>query len=121
MPLLLPKRQEAHGLARQAQRDLKGPSFSPRGRSVGEVNPILRGWVKYDGTLESVFLAYLILGSSEDTAPSGPGVSTSRLWLEAVEPGMRVGTLGLFSESRVLHRYSNSASRSDRTGASPLI
>jgi len=52
------------------------------------------GEVLRDRPLESVFLLYPKLGRNEDSAPSGSGVPASRLWLEAVEPGMDVWHVG---------------------------
>ena len=52
------------------------------------------GEVLRDRALESVFLVYPKLGRDEDSAPSRPRVPTSRLRLEAVEPGMAVRNVG---------------------------
>jgi hypothetical protein len=42
------ERQEADGLAQQAQRDLSEPLvLSPWEEVIDKINPILRGWVKY--------------------------------------------------------------------------
>src|SRR5713101_1211677 len=41
------ERQEAHGLAQQAQRDLRGLPFPTGCRVIEKTNPILRGCVKY--------------------------------------------------------------------------
>src|SRR4029450_365779 len=90
------ERQEADGLAWQAQRDLPGISF-PAGRRVDQEDqsdPAGLGEVLRDRPLESVFLICPKLGRNEDSAPSGSGVPASRLRLEAVEQGMDVWHVG---------------------------
>src|SRR5215831_15207081 len=95
------KRQEAHGLAGQAQRDLPSLSFSTRGRNDREdqSDPAWLGDILCDRTLEPVFLVYPRPGRKEDTAPLSPGAPTSRFRLEAVGSG-RQGRE--FSEVKVL-------------------
>src|SRR6516225_10983578 len=86
------------GLARQAQGDFPGPSFSAGGEGDREDQPdsARLGEVLCHRPLEPVFLIHPLLGRKEDSAPSGPGVPASRIRLEAVEQGMavrRAGTL----------------------------
>ena len=93
---VIAERQEADGLARQAQRDLPDLSFPARRRGdrKDQSDPARLGEVLCHRPLESVFLLYPKLGRDEDTAPSGSGVSASRFWLEAVEQGMPVRHAG---------------------------
>src|SRR5918994_3302390 len=102
---VIAERQEAGGLARQAQRDLPGLSFPAGGRGDREdqSDPARLGEVLRDRSLESVLFLHPILGRNEDSAPSGPGVQTSRLRLEAVEQGMAVREAGtLLGVSRLV-------------------
>src|SRR6516164_9151717 len=92
------ERQETGGLARQAQGDFPGPSFSAGGEGDREDQPdsARLGEVLCHRPLEPVFLIHPLLGGKEDSAPSRPGVPASRIRLEAVEQGMavrRAGTL----------------------------
>jgi hypothetical protein len=84
--------QETDGLARQAQRDLPGLPFPAgwRGDREDQSDSARVGEILCHRPLESVFLIHPILGRKEDQAPSGPGVSASRIRLEAVEQGMAV-------------------------------
>src|SRR5258706_10562187 len=84
--------QETDGLARQAQRDLRGLSFPAgwRGDRKDQSDSARVGEILCHRPLESVFLIHPILGRKEDQTPSGPGVSASRIRLEAVEQGMAV-------------------------------
>src|SRR6516165_1331359 len=93
---VIAERQETDGLARQAQRDFPGLSVPARGEGDREdqSDPARMGEVLRDRALESVFLVYPKLGRDEDSAPSRPRVPTSRLRLEAVEPGMAVRNVG---------------------------
>src|SRR5262245_18036037 len=90
------ERQEADGLAGQAQRDFPGLSFPVGGRGDREdqSDPAWLGEVLRDRPLESVFLLCPKLGRNEDSAPSGSGVPASRLRLEAVGRGMAVWHVG---------------------------
>src|SRR6202140_5629195 len=93
---VIAERQEADGLARQAQRDFPDLSFPAGGRGdrQDQAYPARLGEVLRDRPLESVFLLHPILGGDEDSAPSGPGVPASRLRLETVEQGMAVRNAG---------------------------
>src|SRR5215471_14780979 len=86
------ERQETGGLARQAQGDFPGPSFSAGGEGDREDQPdsARLGEVLCHRPREPVFLIHPLLGRKEDSAPSGPGVPASRIRLEAVEQGMAV-------------------------------
>ena len=100
------ERQEADGLAWQAQRDFPGISFPAgrRGDREDQSDPAWLGEVLRDRPLESVFLIYPRLGRKEDSAPSGSGVPASRLRLEAVEQGMAVWHVGtLLGVPRVVY------------------
>src|SRR5215467_2317057 len=91
------ERQEANGLAGQAQRDLPSFSFSTRGRRDREdqSDPAWLGDILCDRTLEPVFLVYPRPGRNEDTAPLSPGAPTSGFRLEAVEQGVAVRDAGV--------------------------
>src|ERR1700686_134461 len=93
---VIAERQEAEGLARQAQRDFPDLSFPACGRGdrQDQAYPARLGEVLRDRPLESVFLLHPILGRDEDSAPSGSGVPASRLRLETVEQGMAVRNAG---------------------------
>src|SRR5262252_10368227 len=84
--------QETDGLAWQAQRDLPGLSFPAgwRGDREDQSDSTRVGEILCHRPLESVFLIYPRLGREEDSAPSGPGVSASRLRLEAMGQGMAI-------------------------------
>ena len=90
------ERQEADGIAWQAQRDL--PEFpiptGGRGDREDQPDPARLGAILCHRPLESVFLIYPRLGREEDTAPSGPGVPASRLRLEEMGQGMAVRHVG---------------------------
>src|SRR5450755_909526 len=112
------ERQEADGIARQAQRDLPGLSFpaSGRGDRQDQSDPAWLGEVLRDRPLESVFLLHPKLGRNENSAPSGSGVPASRLWLEAVEQGMDVWHVGtLLGVPRIVSTV-NLGSRSSLIG-----
>jgi hypothetical protein len=89
---VIAERQEADGLAGQAQRDFPMLSISAGGRSDREdqSDPARLGEVLRDWPLQPMFLLYPKLGGNEDSASSGSGVPASRLRLEAVEQGMAV-------------------------------
>src|SRR5450755_2852542 len=93
---VIAERQEADGLARQAQRDFPDLSFPAGGRGdrQDQSDPAWLGEVLRDRPLESVFFLHPKLGRNEDSAPSGSRVPASRLWLEAVEQGMDVWHVG---------------------------
>src|SRR5215831_19731268 len=93
---VIAERQEADGLARQAQRHLPDLSFPARRRGdrKDQSDPARLGEVLCHRPLESVFLLYPKLGRDEDSAPSGPGVSAPRLRLETMEQGMAVRHAG---------------------------
>ena len=98
MPLLLPKGKKRTALLGKLKEIFRASRSQPVGGVIEKINPILRGWVKYFaiGHSSRCFLLHPTLGRQEDSAPSGPGVPTSRLRLEAVEQGMAVrdhGTL----------------------------
>src|SRR4051812_44162997 len=86
------ERPEAGGIAGQTQRDFPGLSIPTTGSGdrKDQSDPAWLGQILRARPFESVFLLYPKLGREEDSATSGPGVSTSRLWLEAVEQGMAV-------------------------------
>src|SRR5215472_12465955 len=86
------ERQETGGLARPAQGDFPGPSFSAGGEGDREdqSDSARLGEVLCHRPREPVFLIHPLLGRKEDSAPSGPGVPASRIRLEAVEQGMAV-------------------------------
>jgi hypothetical protein len=90
--VVIAERQEADGLAQQAQGDLPGLSFPAGWRSDREdqSDPAGLGEVLCDRPLQPVFLIHPLLGRDEDSAPSGPGVPTFRFRLEAMEQGMAV-------------------------------
>jgi len=92
MKLTNDERQEADGLAGQAQRDFPILSISAGGRSDREdqSDPARLGEVLRDWPRQPMFLLYPKLGGDEDSASSGSGVPASRLRLEAVEQGMAV-------------------------------
>src|SRR5215472_11124017 len=99
------ERQETGGLARQAQGDFPGPSFSAGGEGDREdqSDSARLGEVLCHRPREPVFLIHPLLGRKEDSAPSGPGVPASRIRLEAVEQGMAVRNAGtLRGVSRLL-------------------
>jgi hypothetical protein len=108
--VVIAERQEADGLAQQAQGDLPGLSFPAgwRGDRKDQSDPAGVGEVLCDRPLQPVFLIHPLLGRDEDSAPSSPGVPTFRSRLEAVEQGMAI-RLGLFSEYRVSYRPSSPA------------
>jgi hypothetical protein len=85
------ERKETDGIAWQAQRDLPELPF-PTGGSDREdqPDPARLGAILCHRPCEPVFLIYPRLGREEDTAPSGSGVSASRLRLEAMGQGMAV-------------------------------
>src|SRR5215471_19527189 len=93
---VIAERQEADGLAQQAQRDF--PEFSVPARGAGDredqSDPARVGEVLRDRPLESVFLVYPKLGRDEDSALLGSGVPASGLRLEAVESGMAIRNVG---------------------------
>src|SRR5215469_109431 len=93
---VIAERQEADGLAWQAQGDFPGVSVpaSGEGDREDQSDPARVGEVLRDRPLESVFLVYPKLGRGEDAAPSSPSVPASRLRLEAVEPGVVVWNVG---------------------------
>ena len=84
--------QETEGLARQAQRDLRGLPVPAdcRGDRKDQSDSTRVGEILCHRALESVFLIRPILGRKEGSAPSGQGVPASRFRLEAVEQGMAV-------------------------------
>src|SRR5450755_1797993 len=100
---VIAERQEADGLARQAQRDFPDLSFPAGGRGdrQDQSDPTRLGEVLRDRPLESVFLLYPKLGKTKirrhlARACQRRGLGWkrwSREWLD--------GTLGLFSEYRV--------------------
>ena len=114
---VIAERQEADGLAGQAQRDFPMLSISAGGRSDREdqSDPAWLGKVLRDRPLESVFLLYPKLGGDEDSASSGSGVPASRLRLEAVEQGMAVGWDSSQSTGYRIKRRSRQSLRSDRS------
>ena len=93
---VIAERQEADGIAGQAQGDLPGLSFPAGGEGDQEdqPDPAWLGEVLRDRALQSVLLVYPLLGRAEDSAPSGSGVPTLGFWLEAVEQGMAVQHAG---------------------------
>ena len=92
------ERQETDGLAEQTQGDLPGLSLAACGRGDREdqPDPARLGAILCHRPCESVFLIYPRLGREEDTAPSGSGVSASRLRLEAMGQGMAIQNDGTF-------------------------
>ena len=96
MPLLLPKGKKRTVLLGKLKEIFRASRSQPVGEMIKKINPILRGWVKYFaiGHSSRCFSFYPKLGRNEDSAPSGSGVPASRLWLEAVEPGMDVWHVG---------------------------
>src|SRR5260370_31444930 len=90
--VVIAERQEADGLAQQAQGDLPGLSFPAcwRGDRKDQSDSARVGEILCHRPLESVFLIHPILGRKEDQAPSGQGVPASRIRLEAVGQGMAV-------------------------------
>src|SRR6476620_4932618 len=88
--------QEANGIALQTERDFPCLSFpADRRRDRKDQSDSARlGEILCDRPLESVLFLHPTLGRQEDSAPSGPRVQTSRLWLEAVEQGMAVWHAG---------------------------
>src|SRR5262249_20567520 len=93
---VIAERQEADGLARQAQRDLPGLSFPAgwRGDRKDQSDPARLGEVLCHRPLESVLLLHPKLGRDEDSAASGPGLSPPGLRLETMEQGMAVRHAG---------------------------
>src|SRR5215471_9664405 len=111
------ERQETGGLARPAQGDFPGPSFSAGGEGDREdqSDSARLGEVLCHRPREPVSLIHPILGRKEDSAPSGPGVPASRIRLEAVEQGMAVRNAGtLLGVSRLLGSRTRQSSQSDR-------
>ena len=96
MPLLLPKGKKRTALLGKLKEIFGASRSQPVGGVIEKINPILRGWVKYFaiGHSSRCFSYHPKLGRNEDSAPSGPGVPTSRLRLEAVEQGMAVRDTG---------------------------
>src|ERR1043166_3480271 len=90
------KKQEAGGLAGQAQRDFPGLALSAGGRRdrTDQSDPAWLGRLFRGRPLQPMFLIDPRLGREEDSAPLGQGVSASRFRLEAVEQGMAVPNLG---------------------------
>src|SRR6516225_7539458 len=102
---VIAERQEADGIAQPAQGDLPGFSFPAGGEGDREdqPDPAWLGEVLRDRPLQPVFLVHLKLGRDEDSASLGSGVPTSRLRLEAMEPGMAVRHVGtLLGVPRIL-------------------
>ena len=92
MPLLLPKgkkRMALLGKLKEIFRDFRSQPVR-EGHREDQSDPAWVGEVLCDRPLESVLLVYPALGRDEDSAPSRPSVPTSRLRVEAVEPGMAV-------------------------------
>ena len=94
--VVIAERQEADGLARQAQGDFSGLSFpaSGDGDREDQSDPARLGEVLRDRPLQSVLLIHPLLGRDEDSAPVGPSVPAFRFRLEAVEQGMAVRQAG---------------------------
>src|SRR5258708_3626953 len=84
--------QETDGIARQAQRHLRGLPVPAdcRGDRKDQSDSTWVGEILCHRPLESVFLIHPILGRKEDTASSGEGAPASGFRLEAVEQGMAV-------------------------------
>src|SRR6516164_6528535 len=102
---VIAERQEADGIAQPAQGDLPGFSFPAGGEGDREdqPDPAWLGEVLRDRPLQPVFLVHPKLGRDEDSASLGSGVPTSRLRLEAMEPGMAVPHVGtLFGVPRIV-------------------
>ena len=81
------ERQEANSIIAQAQGGFPKASFAA-GRRVdrGDQPDLARlGELLCVWPLEPVFLIRSLLGGEEGPAPPGASLSTSRIWLEAVE------------------------------------
>jgi RNA-directed DNA polymerase len=105
MPLLLPKSKKRTALLGKLKEIFRASRSQPVGEVIEKINPILPGWVKYFAIGHSSRCFSYI----REQATSGPGVPTSRIRLEAMEPEWLYDTLGLFSEYRVSHQPSASA------------
>src|SRR5579859_204163 len=90
------KKQEAGGLADQAQRDFPGLALSAGGRRdrTDQPDPAWLGDLLRSRPLQPMFLIHPRLGREKDSAPLGQGVSAPRFRLEAVEQGMAVRNPG---------------------------
>ena len=86
------ERQEADGIAAQAQAGFPKLSFSAReGVDRGDQSHSARlGELLCRRPLQPVLLVYPRLGREEDSVPLGEGQTTPRLRVEAVEQGMVV-------------------------------
>src|SRR5438034_1541941 len=95
-------RQEADGIAAQAQAGLPKISLSAReGVDRADQSHSARlGELLCGRPLQPVFLVYPKLGGEEDSVPLGQSPSAPRLRMEAVEQGRLYGALGLFHEYR---------------------
>jgi len=93
---VIAERQEADGIAGQAQGDFPGLSVPAGGRGDREdqPDPARLGEVLCHRSRCSVLLLHPILGRKEDTASSGQGVSAPRFRLEAVGQGLAVRQAG---------------------------
>jgi RNA-directed DNA polymerase len=111
MPLLLPKGKKRTALLGKLKEIFRASRSQPVGRVVEQINPILRGWVKYFAIGHSSRCFSFIRNWVETKIRrhlarackrQGFGWKRwSREWL--------YGTLGLFSEYRVSYQPSNSA------------
>src|SRR4029434_6263642 len=89
-------RQEADGVAADAQAGLSKSSVSARGRGdcAYQSHPARLGAVLCVRSLESLLLVHPRLGGEEDSAPPGAGQPASRVRVEAVESGVAVRHAG---------------------------
>src|SRR5690349_7859592 len=104
---VIAEKQEADGIARQAQRDIQSVTISAGEGSdrKDQSDPARVGEILRCGSLESVFLVHSPVGREEDSAPSGPSASARRLRVEAMEQGMAIWHVGpLLRVPRIVSR-----------------
>src|SRR5438309_2294536 len=89
-------RQEANGVAADAQAGLSTSSVSARRRGdcACQSHPARLGAILCVRSLESLLLVHPRLGGEEDSVPPGPSRPATRIRVEAVESGVAVRPAG---------------------------